>query len=86
MLSRSVACALFLSVACLAAHASPGDPFVPAHRTKDGQYVPPNVPPMSAGTRYASHPGTVPTARKPARQPRATTVAPVSADTRAVPK
>jgi len=83
---RSVACALLASVACLAAHASPGDLFVPAHRTKDGQYVPPNVPPLSAGTHYAGHPGTGATARKPARPSRAAAVPPLSADPRSVPK
>jgi hypothetical protein len=38
------------------ADASPGDVYVPAHRTRDGHYVPPNVPPLSAGTRLARQP------------------------------
>jgi hypothetical protein len=40
-----------------AAQAAPGDVFVPAHRTRDGHYVPPNVPPVSAGTHLARRPG-----------------------------
>ena len=40
-----------------AAHAAPGDVFVPAHRTRDGHYVPPNVPPLSAGTHLSRRPG-----------------------------
>ena len=36
--------------------AAPGDVYVPAHRTRDGHYVPPNVPPSSAGTRASSRP------------------------------
>ena len=36
--------------------AAPGDVYVPAHRTRDGHYVPPNVPPSSAGTRVARRP------------------------------
>ena len=36
--------------------AAPGDVYVPAHRTRDGHYVPPNVPPNSAGTHPARRP------------------------------
>jgi len=36
--------------------AAPGDVYVPAHRTRDGHYVPPNVPPSSSGTRVAHRP------------------------------
>ena len=36
--------------------AAPGDVYVPAHRTRDGHYVPPNVPPSSSGTRVARRP------------------------------
>jgi len=81
---RSVACALLVAVACVAAQASPGDPFVPAHRTKDGQYVPPNVPPLSAGTHLARHPGSGAKAHKPARPPKASSTAPASVEARAV--
>lgn len=77
---RSVASAVLVSVACVTAYASPGDPFVPAHRTKDGHYVPPNVPPLSAGTHPATHPGS---GTKPkARQPKAAGTAPASAEAR----
>lgn len=37
-------------------HAAPGDVYVPAHRTRDGHYVPPNVPPHSGPTRLARRP------------------------------
>jgi hypothetical protein len=67
---RSVICALLVSVSCVAAQAAPGDPFVPAHRTKDGHYVPPNVPPLSGGTHLARHPGSA-TVHKTPRQPHA---------------
>ncbi|HSC64455.1 MAG TPA: hypothetical protein VLD35_12520 [Caldimonas sp.] len=36
--------------------AAPGDVYVPAHRTRDGHYVPPNVRPSSAGTHQARRP------------------------------
>jgi hypothetical protein len=39
------------------AGAAPGDVFVPAHRTRDGHYVPANVPPLSGGTHLARRPG-----------------------------
>jgi|NGEPerStandDraft_6_1074524.scaffolds.fasta_scaffold26374_4 hypothetical protein len=35
------------------AHAADGAFYVPAHRTKDGSYVPPNVPPSSGSARFA---------------------------------
>ena len=48
-------CVLVLAVAP-DVRAAPGDVYVPAHRTRDGHYVPPNVPPSSAGTRVAPRP------------------------------
>jgi len=36
--------------------AAPGDTVIPAHRTRNGTYVPASVPPMSAGTRLAARP------------------------------
>ncbi|MDQ6640007.1 MAG: hypothetical protein M3Z15_10145, partial [Pseudomonadota bacterium] len=48
-------CALLTALAP-AANAAPGDFFVPAHRTRDGHYVPPNVPPLSGGTHLARRP------------------------------
>ena len=39
------------------ARAAPGDAFVPAHRTRDGHYVPANVPPLSGGTHLSRRPG-----------------------------
>jgi hypothetical protein len=50
------ACALLLAAPIMAADAAPGDVFVPAHRTRDGHYVPPNVPPLSGGTHLARRP------------------------------
>ncbi len=49
---RHVAGLLALFIVAMA-HASDGAGYVPAHRTKDGHYVPPNVPPSSAGTGTA---------------------------------
>ncbi len=40
-----------------AAQASATDVFVPAHRTRDGSYVPANVPPNSSGAYLARRPG-----------------------------
>ena len=47
-----------LAVAAIAgsAVAAPGDVFVPAHRTRDGSYVPPNVAPLSGGDHMARRP------------------------------
>jgi len=44
--------------------AAPGDVFVPAHRTRDGHYVPANVPPVSAGTHPARRPSRAPAAHR----------------------
>jgi hypothetical protein len=49
------------------ARAAPGDVVVPAHRTRDGHYVPPNVPPSSAGTRPARRPSSSKAAHRPAQ-------------------
>ncbi|MEP6739285.1 MAG: hypothetical protein ABJA61_02835 [Caldimonas sp.] len=46
-------CALAL---CAPAHAAAGDAVVPAHRTRDGSFVPANVPPLSGGTHLARRP------------------------------
>jgi hypothetical protein len=48
------------------ARAAPGDAFVPAHRTRDGHYVPPNVPPLSGGTHAVRRPSRGTTAHRPA--------------------
>ena len=57
--SRSLfaVCALFLAASGPAAQAAPGDVVVPAHRTKDGSWVPANVAPSSGGTHLARLPG-----------------------------
>jgi len=49
--------AFLLAAPIVSAQAAPGDMFVPAHRTRDGHFVPPNVPPLSAGTHPARRPG-----------------------------
>jgi hypothetical protein len=51
------ALALAFALACVAARASDGAGYVPAHRTKDGHYVPANVPPSSAATGTARRSG-----------------------------
>ena len=53
---RFAAVCTLAGVLVVDAHASPGDVFVPAHRTRDGHYVPPNVPPISGGTYPARRP------------------------------
>lgn len=53
----SAVCAMLLSTAWPAAQAASGDVVVPKHRTRDGSYVPANVPPSSGGTHYARRPG-----------------------------
>ena len=57
-----VACSL--AIAAGAASAAPGDVVVPAHRTKDGQWVPANVPPTSGKTSVARRPTRVAAATK----------------------
>ena len=53
----SASCALLVAACWPAAQAASGDVVVPAHRTRDGSYVPANVPPSSAGTYLARRPG-----------------------------
>jgi hypothetical protein len=56
---KTPACAALALLACCVAlpvAAGPGDVYVPAHRTADGQWVPANVPPSSGGTRVAKKP------------------------------
>src|SRR6187399_874326 len=55
ILSLLAVCSLIVAFAP-DVRAAPGDVYVPAHRTRDGHYVPPNVPPSSAGTRASSRP------------------------------
>ena len=59
-------CALVLAFAP-DARGAPGDVFVPAHRTRDGHYVPPNVPPSSGGTRPARRPSSSKAGHRPAQ-------------------
>ena len=82
---RVVARIAFLAAAAAtvatAASAAPGDVFVPAHRTRDGHYVPPNVPPLSGGTHLARRPGRAAAAHRQARAGRAI---PIFVEARAV--
>ena len=64
--SRRAALALLACCAALPVAAGPGDVYVPAHRTADGQWVPANVPPSSGGTRMAKKPATRTAVRPPA--------------------
>jgi hypothetical protein len=57
-------CSIVLAFAA-EVRAAPGDVYVPAHRTRDGHYVPPNVPPVSAGSRIAHRPSHGTAAKKP---------------------
>jgi hypothetical protein len=54
--ARSLIVACTLAVAASTALAAPGDIVVPAHRTRDGQWVPANVPPTSGKTTLARRP------------------------------
>ena len=56
-ISRMAALALLATSLAAPLSASAGEVFVPAHRTRDGQYVPPNVPPSSGGTHPVRRPG-----------------------------
>jgi hypothetical protein len=47
---------LLLALLSIDARAAPGDVVVPAHRTRDGHWVPANVPPLSSGTHVARRP------------------------------
>jgi hypothetical protein len=49
--------ATLLFVVSGSALAGSGDVYVPAHRSKDGTFVPANVPPSSGGTHSVSHLG-----------------------------
>ena len=64
---RFAAVCTLAGVLVVDAHASPGDVFVPAHRTRDGHYVPPNVPPISGGTHPARRPSRASAAHRSAR-------------------
>lgn len=55
-LLKLAASALAVVAIAGSAVAAPGDVFVPAHRTRDGSYVPPNVAPLSGGNRMARRP------------------------------
>jgi len=58
MRTASPLLALSASLALLASasHAAPGDVVVPAHQTRDGHWVPANVPPLSGGTHLSNRP------------------------------
>jgi hypothetical protein len=62
--ARSFIVGCTLAITAAAASAAPGDVVVPAHRTKDGQWVPANVPPTSGRTYVARRPTRVASATK----------------------
>jgi hypothetical protein len=53
-----------LFVACGPVFAGSGDVYVPAHRSKDGTFVPANVPPSSGGTHGVARLGRSSTSRQ----------------------
>lgn len=69
--------ALLAAVPCIDAHAAQGDVYVPAHRTRDGTFVPANVPPSSGGTHIAASLGRGVPVRSTARAFRNAIVAPI---------
>ena len=75
---------LVFGMAAEPALAAPGDTVVPAHRTRNGAYVPANVPPLSAGTRLASRPGKGATAQPVANQVATTAFIPLFAEARSI--
>jgi hypothetical protein len=60
---------LLLAVLSLDVQAAPGDVVVPAHRTRDGHWVPANVPPISGGTHLSRRPTRNTVAHRSARTP-----------------
>jgi hypothetical protein len=83
---RLVAGALLLFVSCFGVQAAPGDPYVPAHRTRDGHYVPPNVPPLSAGTHLSKQPRRSSALHRPSHQTHADRAAPTLASAGTLPR
>lgn len=81
----SAACALLLLAAATpVAQAAPGDVVVPAHRTRDGSWVPANVPPSSGGTYLARRPGKRSAAHGTSRVVGAAVAVPIFAQARAI--
>jgi hypothetical protein len=76
------ACAVFLATSWPAAQAGSGDVVVPAHRTRDGTWVPANVPPSSGGTQLARRPAKRFTARIPSRVASEAVAVPIFAQAR----
>jgi hypothetical protein len=66
-----------LLLACGPVLAGAGDVYVPAHRSKDGTFVPANVPPSSGGTRAAARLGRRGAAHSSAPRIRNGTIAPI---------
>ena len=65
-----VASCVLLAALAADANAAPGDVVVPAHRTRDGQWVPANVPPISGGTHLARRPTRGTSAQRHAHAPK----------------
>jgi len=73
-----------LLLACGSVLAGAGDVYVPAHRSKDGTFVPANVPPSSGGTRAAARLGRSGAAHSSTSRTRNGTVAPIFVNARSV--
>ena len=67
-----------------AALAAPGDAVIPAHRTRNGAYVPASVPPMTAGTRLAPRSGKGSAAHAQDRATETTLIVPLFAEARSI--
>jgi hypothetical protein len=83
---RSISAVLLVFSLSLGAQAAPGDPYVPAHRTRDGHYVPPNVPPLSAGTHLSKQPRRSPAPHGASHQAHADHAAPTVASAGTLPR
>ena len=79
----SAACALLFAASWPDVAAS-RDVVVPAHRTKDGSYVPPNVAPSSGGTYLARRPGKRGASNRATRSVREGTAIPMFAQARSL--
>ena len=77
--------AFLAAMHCGTALAGPGDVFVPAHRTRDGSYVPANVPTTSGGTHAAQRPRRLAAGPSPSLQ-RLGSIPPLFAEARPVLK
>jgi hypothetical protein len=69
---------------CAPVWAAAGDVYVPAHRSRDGTFVPANVPTSSGGTRLTARLGRSGESRSAAKKARNGSLAPIFVEARAV--